>query len=192
MARVLAIRQPTRSGGLRRTFVTDERATHRKRDDRVDRQGLARAVKDRRAELGMTQKDLENVSEVSSSTIRLIENAQGTRHYRSVVLSDISRALEWPEDSLHRIFYRRGRKDSTLPSEAEIVAQEVMTQLKPHLEKIDAIDKRLSRVMDAIHQVNNRLDTAVGPFPHSTRSADSPDSPRSVESPRSPRFAGDD
>ena len=62
----------------------------------------------------------------------------------------------------------------------------------PHLEKIDAIDKRLSRVMDAIHQVNNRLDTAVGPFPHSTRSADSPDSPRSVESPRSPRFAGDD
>ena len=178
--------------------MTDERATHRKRDDRVDRQALARAVKDRRAELGMTQKDLENVSGVSSSTIRLIENAQGTRHYRSVVLSDISRALEWPEDSLHRTFYRRGRKDSTLPSEAEIVAQEVMTRLKPHLEKIDAIDKRLSVVMDAIHHVNNRIDAALGPPPHSTRSADSPDSLDSVDSPGSPgspgspRFAGDD
>jgi transcriptional regulator with XRE-family HTH domain len=168
MTGVLAIRQPTRPGGLRRIFVTDERAAHRERDDRVDRQALAHAVKGRRVEFGMTQKDLERESGVSVATIRLIENAQGTRHYRSEVLSDISRTLGWPEDSLHRIFYRRPQKDSTLPSEAERVAQEVMLRLTPHLEAIDRIESYFSAVLDLIYHGNTGIDPALDPRIHPT------------------------
>ena len=147
--------------------MTDDGTAHQEREDRVDRQALGDAVKARRDELGLTQRDLERESGVSVATIRLIENSQGTRHYRSAILSDLSRGLNWPTDRLQRIFYRMPEQDPVTPSGVELVTQAMMAQLKPYLAQIDAIDKRQSLVMEAIHHINSRIDAVLGPSGHS-------------------------
>ena len=167
MARILAIRQPPCLGGLRRSFVTDEQPTRRKREDRVDRQALADAVNARMDELAITQAELARKTGVSVATIRVIQDAEGTRHYRPDLLSDLSRGLNWPTDRLQRIFYRMPEQDPVAPSGVELVTQAIMAQLKPYLEKIDAMDKRLSGVMEAIHHVNTRIDAVLGSSGHS-------------------------
>jgi len=167
MARVLAIRQPARLGGQRRSLVTDKQATRRKREDQVDRPGLANALNARMAELPITQTELANKTGVSPATLRMMQASEGTRHYSSPILSAVSLGLNWPADRLQRIFYRMPEQDPVTPSGVELVTQAMMTQLEPYLKKIDAMDKRLSVVMEAIHRVNARIDAVLGVGDHS-------------------------
>jgi hypothetical protein len=162
--------------------VTGDRDTPRTREDEVDRQGLARAVDTRMREIRISQAELARAADIAPSTIRKMQKAQGTDIFGNGVLARVSGGLRWPEDKLQRIFYRMPEQDPVTPSGVDLVTQAIMTQLAPHLAKIDAIDRRLSAVMDAIHHVNTRIDAVLGPpsdvahSPHSRNSAEAPHS----------------
>jgi transcriptional regulator with XRE-family HTH domain len=157
----LAIRQPARPGGQRRIAVTDELNAPSTREDRLDRQGLANAVTARMDELRLEQHELAKRASVSISYLRHMQNGTGTSQYSWGTLSRVSRALKWPEDRLHKIFHRLPEEDSITPSGAEIFTQAVMAELQPYLEKIDAMDERISLAMDLLHHVNDRIDAVL-------------------------------
>ncbi|HEX5115109.1 MAG TPA: helix-turn-helix transcriptional regulator [Pseudonocardiaceae bacterium] len=71
------------------------------RDDDWD--AVAKAVRDRMAELDMTQKELVRRSRVSESTIRQVSRNYGPRKRSRHTLEDISKGLQWPSDHLTRI-----------------------------------------------------------------------------------------
>jgi hypothetical protein len=151
-------------GGQRRIAVTDERddsSEQEDRADRVDRQALARAITARMEELRIEQSDLARWASVSVSYLRHMQNGTGSSQFSYGMLSRVSQALKWPADHLHKIFHRLQEQDSITPSGAEILTQAVMDGLRPYLEKIEAMDERLSGVMDLIHQVNDKIDVAL-------------------------------
>ena len=90
-----------------------------------------------------------------------MQNGTGSSQFSYGMLSRVSVALRWPADHLVKIFHQLPEQDSVTPSGAEIMTQAVIAELRPYLEKIDAIDARLSAVMDLIHHVNNRIDVAL-------------------------------
>jgi len=143
--------------------MTARQATRRKREVRVDRQALADALNARMDEIAITQAELTRISGIAASTIRKMQKAQGTDHYGNGVLARISEGLRWPEDKLHRIFYCMPEQDPVAPSGVELVKQAIMAELEPYLAKIDAIDERLSVVMEEIRRINSRIDAVLGP-----------------------------
>ena len=138
--------------------MTEERDARGEREDRLDRQALASAVTARMDELRVEQAELARRAGVSVSYLRHMQNGTGSSQFSYGTLSRVSVALKWPTEHLHRIFHRLQDQDSITPSGAEIMAQAVMAELRPYLAKIDAMDERLSAVMDFIHHVNNRID----------------------------------
>jgi hypothetical protein len=157
----LAIRQPARHGGQRRIAVTDELNADSTREDRLDRQALASALTARMDELRVEQGELARRASVSVSYLRHMQNGTGTSQYSWGTLSRVSRALKWPDDRLHKIFHRLPEEDSITPSGAEIFTQAIMAELQPYLTKIDAMDERISVVMDLLHRVNDRIDIVM-------------------------------
>ena len=131
------------------------------REDQVDRQALAAAVNARMTELHIKQAQLERKSGISVASIRLIQKAQGTRHYGGDLLTAISRALDWPTDHLIKIFFRLPHSDPAMPAEIDLLVQEVMERINPYLAKIEALEANMSSAMDAIHHVNGRIDAIV-------------------------------
>jgi transcriptional regulator with XRE-family HTH domain len=147
--------------------VTDERDDRSEREDRLDRQALADAVTARRDELCIEQAVLARRAGVSVSYLRHMQNGTGASQFSYGTLSRLSQALKLPPDHLHKVFHRLPEQDSITPSGAEIFTQAVMAGLQPYLAKIDAMDARLSVVMDLIQNVNNRIDVALDmPTPH--------------------------
>lgn len=131
------------------------------REGQVDRQALAAAVNARMRERHIKQAELARKSRISVATIRLIQKAQGTRHYGGDLLTAISRALDWPADHLLKIFFRLPQSDATAPVEIELLVQEVLERINPYLAKIDVLEANVSGAMDAIHHVNGRVDAIV-------------------------------
>ena len=141
--------------------MTDKRGARRKREDELDRPGLAAVVSAYMREHQISQAELVERSGVSPAYVRHIHNGTGTNQFSYEVLASIARAFGWPDRYLYHKFYRLPEEDPAAPSGAERLTQEIMTQLEPHLAKIDAIQASLSTVMDAIHHVNNRLDAIL-------------------------------
>jgi hypothetical protein len=131
-------------------------------------------------EIRISQAELARTADIAASTIRKIQKAQGTDIFGNGVLARVSGGLRWPEDKLQRIFYRMPEQDPVTPSGVDLVTQAIMTQLAPHLAKIDAIDERLSVVMDAIHHVNTRIDAVLGPPAHASQPSQSARLPHST------------
>jgi hypothetical protein len=155
------MRQPVRHGGPRRTLVTDGLDGSGSREDQVDRQALAAAVNARMAERHIRQSELARKSRTSVATIRLIQKAQGTRHYGGDLLTAISRALDWPADHLLKIFFRLPQSDASVPIGIDLLVQEVLERINPYLAKIEALEANMSSAMDAIHHVNGRVDAII-------------------------------
>lgn len=143
--------------------MTDKPDARSGREDRLDRQALARAVATRMDELRIEQAELARRAGVSVSYVRHMQKGTGASQFSYGTLSRVSLALEYPADRLHRIFNRLPEQDVITPSGAEVFTQAIMAELQPYLAKIDAMDKRLSVVMDLIHHVNNRIDVALSP-----------------------------
>ena len=141
--------------------MTDDLDGSASREDQVDRQALAAAVNARMRELHIKQSQLERKSGISVATIRLIQKAQGTRHYGGDLLAAISRALDWRADHLIKIFFRLPQSEPAAPAEIDLMVQEVMERINPYLAKIDALEANMSSAMDAIHHVNGRIDAIV-------------------------------
>jgi transcriptional regulator with XRE-family HTH domain len=141
--------------------VTDGLDGSASREDQVDRQALAAAVNARMRERHIKQAQLARRSRISVATIRLIQKAQGTRHYGGDLLTAISRALDWPADHLLKVFYRLPQSDSIAAADIDLLLQEVMERINPYLAKIDALEANMSSAMDAIHHVNGRIDAIV-------------------------------
>lgn len=108
-----------------------------------DRLVLARLLTARIEELHITRKKIEELSGVSTATIREIEHPRKPRTFGRNVLEPLSVALEWPPDYLVRAAYR---SSSTEP---DPIVREMMTALAPYLEKIDAIPE-LQKDVEAI------------------------------------------
>jgi transcriptional regulator with XRE-family HTH domain len=64
---------------------------------------VAEAIRNRVAELDVTQKDLAARSGVSESTIRQLMNNYGPRRRARHTLEDISKGLQWPAHYLSRV-----------------------------------------------------------------------------------------
>lgn len=173
-------------GGLRRIFVTDERDTPastpdgkrrapRKRpESEVDREGLARVVGDRMAELareGVNQAEAARRAECGVSTLRNMQNGTGTTHYGHELLTQVATGLGLTEDRLVKAFYPPVPRNPAPLSDAEVTAQQVMNQLEPYLAKINAIpgmqtsisgmQERLSSMASDVHEVKSRLNILV-------------------------------
>jgi hypothetical protein len=154
----LAIRQPVLHGGLRRNLVLKDRRARVDREALVDRQGLADAVNTRMAEIPISQAELGRESEVSVATIRIIQNAEGTRHHGCAdVLIPLSKALDWPGDRLVRIFYRLAEGAPFSPAEIDYLNQMIEAQLGSHSAKVDALDPELNIMRARIDRVETRL-----------------------------------
>lgn len=103
------------------------------RDDNWD--AVARAIRDRMAELDMTQKELVRRSGVSESTIRQVSRNYGPRRRSRHTLEDISKGLQWPGDHLARLL---GTSDAT-PGVDDIMRAELaglraeIVELREHL-----------------------------------------------------------
>jgi transcriptional regulator with XRE-family HTH domain len=69
---------------------------------------VAEAIRNRIAELGITQKELVAQSGVSESTIRQLQNNYGPRRRNRHTLEDISKGLRWPGDHLSRVLDEAG------------------------------------------------------------------------------------
>jgi hypothetical protein len=144
-------------GGL----VTDALDGSASREDQVDRQALATAVNARMKEIAIKQAELARKSRISVATIRLIQKAQGTRHYGGDLLTAISRALDWPTDHLLKIFYRLPQGDATAAADVDLLVREVIERISPYLAKIGVLEANMSSAMDAIHHVNGRIDAII-------------------------------
>jgi transcriptional regulator with XRE-family HTH domain len=70
--------------------------------------GVAEAIRNRIAELGITQKELVARSGVSESTIRQLQNNYGPRRRNRHTLEDISKGLRWPGDHLSNVLDEAG------------------------------------------------------------------------------------
>lgn len=70
-------------------------------DDNWD--AVSDALRNRVAELGITQKELSARSGVSESTIRQLQNNYGPRRRNRRTLEDLSRGLSWPDDHLGNV-----------------------------------------------------------------------------------------
>lgn len=147
--------------------MTEERDARSEREDRLDRQALANAVTARMDELRVEQAELARRAGVSVSYLRHMQNGTGTSQFSYGTLSRVSQALRWPAEHLHKIFHRLPEQDPITASGAEIFTQAIMTELRPYLAKIDAMDDRLSVALDLIHHVNNRIDIALNMQTHS-------------------------
>jgi transcriptional regulator with XRE-family HTH domain len=64
---------------------------------------VAEAIRQRVADLGVTQKDLAARSGVSESTIRQLMNNYGPRRRAWHTLEDVSKGLQWPAHYLARL-----------------------------------------------------------------------------------------
>jgi transcriptional regulator with XRE-family HTH domain len=154
---LLAIGQPECHGGRRRIDVAEKRGARRKREDELDRKGLANVVSARMEAEHIQQAELTRRSGISVAYIRQIQYAQGTNQFSYETLSAISTVLGWHDDYLYRLFYKLPESDYISPTGADLVTQAMMAKLEPYLAKIDAMDERLSATMDAITDVNNKI-----------------------------------
>jgi hypothetical protein len=100
-----------------------------------------------------------------------MQKGTGKSHYSYELLARVADTLDLPVDRVTKAFYPPAPRDPTFPSDAELTAQQVMTQFAPYLAKIDAIPELqtdvaaikacLNGVVDAINEVNDRLATVV-------------------------------
>lgn len=161
---------------------TGKRRRSRKRpESEVNRTGLAKAVRDRLAELareGVTQAEAAQRAGCGVSTLRHMQNGTGGSHYGHNLLRQVATGLGLPEESLVKAFYPRLQRDPALLSDADVMVQRVMNQLEPYLAKIDAIpgvqtgilgiqkdvvgmQKRLNGMAQDVAKVSARLKTLV-------------------------------
>lgn len=142
----LAIGQPVSRGGG--SPVTKSQRSWADREDEVDRQGLANAVKDGMHEQRISQAELYRRSGISVSTIRLIENGLTTiwRHGFGT-LSALSAVLYPDEDLdyLYRVFYRLKKKDPVSPAEIEFIRQQILPLPDPEPE-LNELRARVIRI----------------------------------------------
>jgi transcriptional regulator with XRE-family HTH domain len=175
--------------GLRRIFVTDERATpvskpvgkrrvsHKRPESKVDRPGLATVVSKRLAELaehGTNQTEAANRAGCAVSTLRNMQNGTGTSHYRHDLLREAARGLGLPEDRLVDAFYPPLPPDPALPSQTDVMVQRVVNELEPCLAQmqtsiISEVEKGMSGMQkwledmaqDVANKVSSQLKTLV-------------------------------
>jgi DNA-binding XRE family transcriptional regulator len=79
----------------------------------------ARAVRQRRLELGLTQEDLAEAADVSPATVRKVES--GTQaHYRDLTCTRLAQALGWDPGALNDL-RRPGTSRDTTPAQSTTV-----------------------------------------------------------------------
>jgi len=152
-----------------------QRASHKRPESEVDREGLARVVKPRMEELkkrGVNQAEVASLAKCAQSTIRNMQNGTGTSHYGHGLLMRVGEILKLPEaDQLVKVFYPLAPRDPTLPSDADVTAERVVSQLEPYLadiktipamqEDVAVLRERLESMADDIDQVKSQLKSLV-------------------------------
>lgn len=103
---------------------------------------VAAIVKDRRAELSMTQHELATRSGVSTATLRKIESGDSQQRQRST-LTNLSRALGLSEDHLWRV--SRGESPTGAP-EGELSA--LRAEVADLVRRVEALESRSSAASD--------------------------------------------
>lgn len=171
---------------LASTPAGKRRASRKRPESEVDREGLARVVSERLAELdrtGVGQAEAARQARCGVSTLRHMEHGTGTSHYGHELLRRVAEGLDLPEDQLVKAFYPPLSRDPAPLSDAEVMVQRVTNQLEPYLAKINAIpdmqtgiagmqkdiagmQKRLEGMANDVQDVKSRLgivDTKYSP-----------------------------
>jgi transcriptional regulator with XRE-family HTH domain len=120
-----------RHGGLRRTFVTE------------NRRALADTVKARRQQLRWSQRRLADEASCSHSTIKDIEAARPDRNYGADILGGISAAFGEDPSYLSEILH--GALDEQSPMMRAFISA-LEPYLAPYRERLVAVERRLDRL----------------------------------------------
>lgn len=107
-------------------------------------ESVADAVRARLDELTMSQRDLAKKADVSVDTVRKIVNSE-QESYRRLTLSSVSRALDWPGDTLQRISDGEDPFADGDPISASGLTDPADRGVIDRLDRIEDILKRMSR-----------------------------------------------
>ena len=99
---------------------------------------VAKAVNERMASRGLSQRELAERSGVSPATLRKIQHGEEQARNRST-LANISRALGWPEDHLWRVS-SDGLASASLPDDDPASLRRELAELQ---RRVVAIESRL-------------------------------------------------
>jgi transcriptional regulator with XRE-family HTH domain len=107
---------------------------------------VSKAVNERMNELGMTQKRLAELSNVSPSTLRKIQHGHPQQR-NAVTLTAICRALRLPDDYLQRIAEGNSPAEALQNDSAELAA--LRTEVADLRKRVEAIEARLPSSVSA-------------------------------------------
>lgn len=128
---------------------------------------VADAINARMDELGLSQRELQELSNVSKATVREIRKNIKPRNRKERILEALSKALGWHEDYLTAVLQRRTPPEPDKPfakSPDDItgrldVIEDWLASIDKHLAKVDdAIEDRLAAgFVDAIEPAVERV-----------------------------------
>jgi transcriptional regulator with XRE-family HTH domain len=113
---------------------------------------VANAIKERVNELGWRQRELAQRSHVSQAIVRELQHHTVERRRSARTLEALSAALGWHPQYLAAVL--RGRTPPELGDPVSDNGTAVSSRL-------DAIDERLSEIVDLLHEMNTHLATVV-------------------------------
>ncbi|MFN8052798.1 MAG: hypothetical protein U0Q22_15240 [Acidimicrobiales bacterium] len=150
--------------------------------DETTRQVIARAIRERRASLGLSQEETAARSGgmVSTANLRVFEGA-GRPTYRGKSLVGVARALGWPDDAIERIasgedpagLSAAGRAPASGPSTDAVTAPAVggvelatadqvaalRGELADQQRVLEELARRVAQLVDATTELRRAADT---------------------------------
>jgi transcriptional regulator with XRE-family HTH domain len=116
---------------------------------------VGQALRRRRRERGLRQRELAALSGVSEAIIREIEQNTVTRRRNPRTLESLSEALGWPRRHLHDILNGRSseRPEASLESRVETLEQ--------YYGKIEVLEQRLNTAIDLMHSIDSKVDVML-------------------------------
>lgn len=127
---------------------------------------VADAINARMDELGLNQRELQELSNVSKATVREIRKNIKPRNRKARILESLSKALDWHEDHLTAIREgrtppERGKPFAKSPDDIAgrlDVIEDWLASIDKHLAKVDeTVEDRLAGFVDAIEAAVERV-----------------------------------
>lgn len=100
---------------------------------------VATAINSRLEELGMTQRQLAERTDVSPATLRQLQNNYGPRKRSQRLLAAVSEGLRWPSGHLAHVLEGSSAEDTSADSLRDDVVQlkEEVRELRQRLEVVE-------------------------------------------------------
>jgi transcriptional regulator with XRE-family HTH domain len=131
---------------------------------------VAQAVRQRMADLGLTQRELTQRAQVSKSIVREIQHDTVQRRRSERTLEALSAALDWHPQHLTAVLLgqpppRAGdpisRPDGDIPSRLTAI-EHYLREIADRLAGVDEMNGRLTEIQAAVDDLTKRVSTDYG------------------------------